>query len=643
MPAGLALLGGLACLAFAAPASASDEPPVPDHVQFNRDVRPILSDRCFACHGFDAHKRKGNLRLDTREGALAKLDDGHAVLPGKPAESLVYARVTTKDPDEVMPPPASNKKPLTDREKAVLKRWIEQGAAWEGHWAYQPVKRPEVPKVADATWVRNPVDAFVLARLEREGLKPTPEADRATLIRRVTLDLTGLPPTPAEVDAFLADRSPDAYERVVDRLLGSVRYAERMTLDWLDAARYADTHGYHIDAGRDMTRWREWVIDAFKSNKPYDAFTVEQLAGDLLPDATVEQKVASGFNRNHMVNFEGGAIAEEYRTAYVVDRVNTTGTVWLGLSVACAQCHDHKYDPITQKEYFQLYAFFNTIAEKGLDGSKGNAAPFISTPSAGQAERIEALAAKAAAAEAKLAAANPEADTAQAEWEKTIDRKPAPAAAAPVGAGAGAWHHAEAVELKSAGGATLKQVADRAVVVTGTTPAADAYTVTLAPGDLKRLAGVRVEALPDKSLRGGGPGRSTNGNAVMTGVKVAVVAGGKATDVRLGGASADYVQDGFDVADLISGKGKTGWAIFPEVGKPHEAVLELAQPVDLPAGATVVVTLEFKSRYAGHQFGRFRLGLTDVPPAPAKGGKPASAEPGAADAALAAALRTEPA
>ncbi|MDB5298224.1 MAG: Protein of unknown function (DUF1553)/Protein of unknown function (DUF1549)/Planctomycete, partial [Phycisphaerales bacterium] len=307
------------------------EPPVPARVEFNRDVRPILSESCYACHGFDKAKRKADLRLDTRDGLLAKLDAGPAVAPGKPADSQVYARVVSDDPEEMMPPPAAKKPPLTARQKAVLKKWIEQGAAWEDHWAYAPVRRPAVPPVKQHAWVRNPIDAFVLGRLEREGLAPAPEADKVTLIRRVTLDLTGLPPTPAEVDAFLADPAPDAYEKVVDRLSASVRYGERLALDWLDAARYADTHGYHIDAGRDQTRWREWVIEAFRANKPYDAFTVEQLAGDLLPSPTTDQLVASGFNRNHMVNFEGGAIPEEYRSAYVLDRTNTTGTVWLGL------------------------------------------------------------------------------------------------------------------------------------------------------------------------------------------------------------------------------------------------------------------------------------------------------------------------
>ena len=405
------LSSAFAVRALAAPAKPMESAaePLPARVRFNRDIRPILSESCFACHGFDKAKRKAGLRLDTRDGAMATGDSGAAIVPGKPGQSLLLARVTTHDADEIMPPPKAKKPAITPRQIALLTKWIEQGAEWEAHWAYQPIVRPALPTVRDGKWVRNPIDAFVLARLEKEQLSPSPEADRATLIRRLTLDLTGLPPTPTEVDAFLADRSPDAYEKVVDRLLGSDRYAERMTVDWLDAARYADTHGYHIDAGRDMTAWRDWVIAAFKTNKPYDQFTIEQLAGDLLPPAddpavTRDRQIASGFNRNHMVNFEGGAIAEEYRTAYVLDRTNTTGTVWLGLTVGCAQCHDHKFDPISQREYYQLYAFFNNVTERGLDGSKGNAAPTLSLANPEQQRKLDAFSAEVAALEKQLAA-----------------------------------------------------------------------------------------------------------------------------------------------------------------------------------------------------------------------------------------------
>ncbi len=384
-------------------------------MDFSRQIEPILSDNCFACHGPDVNQRKAKLRLDVKEEALAELPTGHrAIVPGKAAESELLARLTAERPSQRMPPAKTGKR-LTPQQIELVRRWIDEGARWSTHWAFVPPRRPVLPSVKGPDWSRNAIDRFILARLEREGLRPSVEAAREALIRRVTLDLTGLPPTPAEVDAFLADARPDAYEQVVDRLLASPRYGERMAVDWLDAARFADTHGYHLDSGRDMTRWRRWVIDAYNTNLPFDRFTVWQLAGDLLPQATVEQKVASGFNRNHMINFEGGAIPQEYQTAYIVDRVNTTGTVWLGLSVACAQCHDHKFDPITQKEYYALYACFNNLPENGLDGAKGNAAPLLKTPTREQQEQLDHLAAEIQRLERELAGVDKKAQATRRE------------------------------------------------------------------------------------------------------------------------------------------------------------------------------------------------------------------------------------
>jgi hypothetical protein len=385
-------------------------------VNYNRDIRPILSNNCFKCHGPDPKERQAGLRLDQRAATLAPTESGRkAIVPGKPQASALIRRIHSTKPDFVMPPPDSNKK-LTVAEKELLQRWIEQGAEYQELWSFVPPRRPPLPKVATwPRWPRNALDYFILARLEAEGLHPSPEADKTTLIRRLTLDLTGLPPTPVEVDAFAADASPDAYDKVVDRLLASPHCGERLAVDWLDAARFADTHGYHIDSGRDMSRWREWVINSFNRNLPFDQFTIEQLAGDLLPGAVVEQRIASGFNRNHMINFEGGAIPEEYHTAYLVDRVNTTSTVWLGLTIACAQCHDHKYDPITQKEYYQLYAFFYNVPENGLDGQKGNAAPFLKMPTPEQQQQLAALSASIKQLEEQVKGALPESDATQAK------------------------------------------------------------------------------------------------------------------------------------------------------------------------------------------------------------------------------------
>jgi len=391
---------------FATAAACAADPPV----DYNRQVRPLLSNHCFKCHGPDAQQRQGGFRLDVRESALAAAESGaKPIVPSQPAKSELIRRINAADAAERMPP-ADENKPLSASDKELLARWIVEGAKYQTHWSFAAPVRPELPEVTDRNWPRNELDTFILARLERERLVPATEADRPTLIRRLTLDLTGLPPTLSEVDAFLADERPDAYERLLDRLLASPRYGERMAVDWLDAARFADTHGYHIDSGRDMSRWREYVIESFNRNLPYDQFTVEQIAGDLLPETgdreqDLRQKLASGFNRNHMINFEGGAIPQEYLNAYLVDRVNTTATVFLGLTVACTQCHDHKYDPLTQREFYQLYAFFNNLPENGLDGRKGNAVPLLSFPTPQQQAELDSLAAEIKAAEARVAAA----------------------------------------------------------------------------------------------------------------------------------------------------------------------------------------------------------------------------------------------
>ena len=330
-----------------------------------------------------------DLRLDTKEGAFADRGGYQVIIPGNAAQSRLFQRVSAKDKTR-MPPPDSERQ-LTRQQIETIRLWIDQGARWETHWAFQPPVRPRLPDIQDKSWPLNPIDYFILARLEREGLRPSPAADKVTLLRRLTFDLTGLPPLPAEVDAFLADDSPKAYEKVVDRLLNSPRYGERMAMQWLDLARYADTHGYHIDSHRDMWPWRDWVIEAFNRNMPFDQFTIEQLAGDLLPNPTRSQMIATGFNRNHMINFEGGAVPEEYHVEYVVDRAETTSTVWMALTMGCARCHDHKYDPIRQKDFYRFFAFFNNVPEKGLDGELGNAEPKLPLPSQEQAAMLGSL------------------------------------------------------------------------------------------------------------------------------------------------------------------------------------------------------------------------------------------------------------
>jgi mono/diheme cytochrome c family protein len=401
---------------YAAVATSVAAPPA---VDFRRDVLPVLADNCFACHGPDAKARKANLRLDQAAGALRTQDP--VIVPGRSAESEVIARITTDDPDEQMPPPRTGRR-LTPAQVECLKRWIDEGASWGRHWAFEPprAQAPPVARGRTRTWPRNPIDTFVLAGLDARGLEPSTEASRTSLIRRVTLDLTGLPPTPAEVEAFLADHSPAAYETVVDRLLQSPRFGERLASRWLDAARYADTSGYQNDGERIMWRWRDWVIAAYNRNLPFDEFTIEQVAGDLLPRPTLDQLIATGFNRNHRGNAEGGIIPEEYAVEYVVDRVETTATVWLGLTIGCARCHDHKFDPITQREFYQLYAFFNNIPERGKAIKLGNSPPFIKTPTPHQAEQLRALDAQLAAAERHWLSLEPAIAADQADWEKTL-------------------------------------------------------------------------------------------------------------------------------------------------------------------------------------------------------------------------------
>jgi hypothetical protein len=389
-----------------------------DPVRYGRDVRPILAEHCFACHGPDGAARKAKLRLDVRDVAVAR----SALVPGKPGESKLVARIFSEDPDEVMPPPKA-KKPLTAQEKETLKRWIAEGVDYEAHWAFVPPARPALPAVRNAAWVRNPIDRFVLARLERHGIDPSPEADRTTLIRRLTLDLTGLPPSPREVDDFLADRSPDAYDRVVSRLLASPRYGERMALPWLDAARYADSNGFQQDGDNYQYVWRDWVVRALNANMPFDQFTVEQLAGDLLPSPSLDQRVATGFNRCHLLNGEGGAIEEEQRNVIVFDRVDVTATTWLGLTMACAQCHDHKYDPLTRKDYYRLFAYFNNVPETGkppLGGQYNIADPWVYVGDPGQRAREQELLTgiESARRQVKELEDAPETKAAQGAWEK---------------------------------------------------------------------------------------------------------------------------------------------------------------------------------------------------------------------------------
>lgn len=584
-------------------AAASVAVPAGAPINYNRDIRPLLAENCYACHGPDEAQRKAHLRLDVKEEAFKARKHGAAIVAGKAEGSSLIDRLTTTDEDDRMPPVDSGKH-VTPAQIELIRKWIDQGANWQTLWSMTPPRRPELPEGGDARWCRNAIDRFIAARMEKEGLKPSPEADRAALLRRLKFDLIGLPPTPEELDSFLADNSADAFEKRVEAFLASPHYGERMAQEWLDAARYADTHGFSIDGGRDMTRWRDGVIDDLNHNKPFDQFTLEQLAGDLLPNATLEQKIASGFNRNHRTTFEGGTIPEEDRTLYVMDRVSTTGTVWLGLSVGCAQCHDHKYDPISQKDYYRLFAFFNNIPENGLDGIKGNTVPMVASPTPEQKQAIDG--ATAAIAELKKKIDGPrggnvaEAEVAQAEWEKTAAVEKL------------AWVVPDIASMQAQGGTKLRQLEDKSILAEGANPAAQTYTISLST-TLPNVTAVRLEALPDEHLINQGPGRSENGNIVMTSFRLSAgaAATGAAAElpVKMKGAYADFSQENFPVASAIASKARAGWAIYPETGKPHEAVFEPEKPVK---AAKLTVTMEFKSSFANHSLGRFRLSVTNA-------------------------------
>ena len=434
------LLAGVDILVVSMTAPVAAEPVAPEPVDFTLDVRPILADRCFPCHGPDSATREAGLRLDQQAAAFEDLGGYAAIAPGDADASEIVTRIEEPDDAWRMPPESSGKR-LTPDEIETLRRWIDQGATYRRHWAFDPPARPSVPSppspatpssnrrsvtdAGDSDRAANPIDRFVLARMQREGLDPSPPADRETWLRRVTLDLTGLPPTIPEIDAFLADTDPAAERRVVDRLMHSERYGEAMALEWMDAARYADTDGYQNDGPREMWAWRDWVIDAFNSGMPFDQFTIEQLAGDLLPDATLSQRIATGFNRNHRYNSEAGLVLDEFLLENAVDRVDTTSTVWMGLTIGCARCHDHKFDPVSQREYYQLISFFDNVAESGRAVKFGNSEPWIKAPTRSQAAELAEHDRRVEEFRSRLRRQRPRIDEALRKWLKNNQVDPA--------------------------------------------------------------------------------------------------------------------------------------------------------------------------------------------------------------------------
>lgn len=586
--------------------SARDDVP-----RYGRDIRPILSDRCFLCHGTDEATRAVDLRLDVRASAIEVRDGAAAIVPGDAEASELWHRITTAHAEEVMPPPEAGRRPISDEERDLIRRWIDAGAEYESHWAFDPPARgdaPIAPAGADA-WAAGDIDRFVLDRMLAAGVTPSPEADRPTLARRLFLDLTGLPPTIEELDAFLADDMPGAYERLVERLLTEEPYvsrmAERLAVPWLDAARYADTIGIHTDNGRQMWLYRDWVLAAFRDNMPYDRFLTEQLAGDLLPDATIDQRIASGFNRAHVITDEGGAINEEYLVEYAVDRVDTTSTVFLGITASCARCHDHKYDPITQDDYYSLFAYFNSIEEPGLysqDASNPNRAfePFLDVPSDEQTAELAALAEQVAALEVERTTLTPEEESERAEF----------IAGLPAELGL-AWAETAVLSATTDGPATLTIDDTGTVVASGENPATDVHVIQLrSAGPESNL--LRLDVLPDPNRpadAGSRVGRAANGNAVLSGLELRADLDGDGTpeDVTIDWAWSDRGQQNGDYELLATidptnpnGPGSSrGWAPDGHNAEgPRSIVLRLADP--LPGGVVATLTLKYESMYANH-------------------------------------------
>ena len=564
-----------------------------DDVDFNRDIRPILSNRCFHCHGPDEESREADLRLDLRDEAIAS-----AITSGHADDSELIARVTETDPDLRMPPPDVGDA-LTPKEVELLRRWIDAGAEYAKHWSFEPIKTPKVPAIKVNSPLRNPIDHFIVERLAQDGIEPSPEADRYTLIRRVYLDLLGLPPSIDEVDQFIADQRDDAYERMVERVLENPHFGERWGRHWLDQARYADSNGYAIDAARTMWPYRDWVIDAFNRDLPFDQFTIEQLAGDLLDQPTLQQKIATGFHRNTLVNTEGGTKADQFRDEQVKDRVDTTGLVWMGLTVGCAKCHTHKFDPITQHEYYQLYAFFNHTTDAN------SVSPQVKVASEEQNDRLAELRDLEASLKQKKAKDSSRAAR-QTAWEKQLAET-----ARQDGSETADRYNWQVMKLsaESTKGSKLQSQPDNSVlVVKDNGDSSDDYHCT-SDETPRTIHSVRLETLTDKSLPKNGPGRAGNGNFVLSEFWLET---GDGTKHTFSTAVAEHSQPKYDVADAIDDNRGTGWAINspPEgsMNRNRTAWFVLSKPLSLKATDTLKFRLLFNQNKYG--IGRFRISVS---------------------------------
>jgi mono/diheme cytochrome c family protein len=575
-------------------------------IDFNRDVRPILAANCFACHGPDDASREADLRLDRQTDAMADLGGRAAIVPGDAAKSELVRRITSDDPDVRMPPAAANKL-LSADQIAVLRKWIEEGARYAEHWAFAPPRKANPPSVENIAWPRNTIDRFVLARLEAAGLAPSPAADRLTLVRRLYLDLIGLPPTLAEADAFANDSSADAYERLVDRLLASPHYGERWARPWLDLARYSDTNGYEKDRPRSIWPYRDWVIRALNADMPYDQFTIEQLAGDMLPSATDQQRIATGFNRNTMLNEEGGIDPLEYRYYAMVDRVATTATVWLGLTVGCAQCHTHKYDPITHTDYYRLMALLNNADEPDLKVREPHIANQRETLLKQIATLEEGLAGQfppRAADEPTTANRQAHLSERFAQWLQSQRKQ------------AVRWQVLRPTTIQS-NLPRLELLEDGSVFASGDITKRDVFTLRFQLAAGQTITALRLEALPDQRLPAGGPGAAyyegRKGDFFLS--EVTLQCGDE--PIKLASASHSYgkisVGSGkADAGNVIDGEGSTGWSTAGGEGQSHQLVLNLAEPLVAAEPQELQLTMLFERHFAA-SLGRFRWSATDHP------------------------------
>jgi mono/diheme cytochrome c family protein len=601
------VLGEKKEVAQAAPSKALP-PPASQKIDFAKDIKPIFTENCLGCHG--PKRQESQVRWDNKELAFQGGERGVDIVPGHSAESRLVQFVGGLDPDLTMPPKSGG---LPAGEVALLRAWIDQGAIWpesastkvpnpRQHWAFHPPVRPAVPAVKHKKWPRNPIDNFVMARLESEKLNPSPEADRATLLRRLSLDLTGLPPTIAEINRFLNDRSPHAYENEVERLLASPHYGERWARHWLDVALYADSNGYEKDLTRSVYAYRDWVIDAYNKNMPFDQFAIKQMAGDLLPNATMEDRIATGFLRNSMLNEEGGVDPEQFRIQALIERMDVLGKAFLGLTINCCQCHNHKYDPISQKEYYRLFAFLNNDDE-----------PMMDVPNKYQQPEREAVEHQIADMEDVMLKQFPDVPEKMARWENEMRSQPRD------------WTVLEPLAYYGSVGAKFTKMADHSLLGAGSVPPFSAYTVT-ARTDLTNITGFRLEAIADPNLPFNGPGRAANGNFVLTEFEVAAASasGGQSNAIPLQHATADYSQPGFPVSDAIDGiaTNKGGWSVDDLPGRrnvSHQAVFEAKKPFGFADGT--LLTFKMTQVFGGeHCIGRFRLSVTS-------GKQPLNADP----------------